>query len=59
MMMTMKKLLPHHIDESQSDIRGIKDGWFAIEDKGHLSSGPFLSREECVSKLTQPTNAPS
>ena len=58
-MVTMKKPFPHRIDESQSDMRGIKEGWYAIDDEGHLSSGPFLTREECVSRITQPTNPPS
>jgi hypothetical protein len=46
----------HYINEHQSDIRGIKDGWYAIEGDGNLSSGPFSSREECVKRITQPTN---
>jgi hypothetical protein len=36
MMVTMKEPLPHHVDESQSDMRGIKEGWYAIDDDGHL-----------------------
>jgi hypothetical protein len=46
----------HYINEHQSDMRGIKDGWYAIEDDGNLSSGPFSSREECAKRITQPTN---
>jgi hypothetical protein len=46
----------HYINEHQSDMRGIKDGWYAIEDDGNLSSGPFSSREECIRRITQPTN---
>ena len=47
---------PHFIGESKSDMRGIKPGWYAIEDDGSLSSGPFSSREECVNRITQSTN---
>jgi hypothetical protein len=47
---------PHYISENKSDMRGIKSGWYAIEDDGNLSSGPFSSREECVNRITQPTN---
>jgi hypothetical protein len=47
---------PHYISENKSDMRGIKPGWYAIEDDGNLSSGPFSSREECVNRITQPTN---
>ena len=46
---------PHYISENKSDMRGIKHGWYAIEDDGNLSSGPFSSREECVTEITQPT----
>jgi len=41
---------PHYIGENKSDMRGIKSGWYAIEDDGSLSCGPFSSREECVNK---------
>jgi hypothetical protein len=37
-------------------MRGIKPGWYAIEDDGNLSSGPFSSHEECVKRINQPTN---
>jgi hypothetical protein len=47
---------PHYISEDISDMRGIKPGWYAIEDDGNLSSGPFSSLEECVKSITQPTN---
>ena len=49
-------VIPHYISEIQSDMRGIKPGWYAIEDDGNLSSGPFFSHEECLSRGTQPTN---
>jgi hypothetical protein len=46
----------HYINENKSDIRGVKPGWYAIEDDGNLSSGPFSSREECVKRINQPMN---
>ena len=49
-------IVPHYISEEKSDMRGIKHGWYAVEDDGNLSSGPFSSREECVKRITQPTN---
>ena len=48
--------VPHYINEGKSDMRGIKPGWYAIEDDGNLSSGPFSSHEECVKRINQPTN---
>ena len=47
--------VPHYIGEDNSDMRGIKTGWYAIEDDGNLSFGPFSSRQECVKRITQPT----
>ena len=44
---------PHYLSENKSDMRGIKSGWYAIEEDGELSSGPFSSREECVTKIAQ------
>jgi len=44
----------HYINEDESDMRGIKDGWYAVEDDGNVSSGPFSSREECMKRITQP-----
>ena len=48
--------VPHYIGEAKSDIRGIKSGWYAMDRDGNLSSGPFPSHEECLSRITQPTN---
>ena len=47
--------VPHYISENQSDMRGI-NGWYAIEDDGNLSSGPFSSFEECLTEIRQPVN---
>jgi hypothetical protein len=48
--------VPHYISEDKSDMRGIKRGWYAMEDDGGLSSGPFSSHEECLSRIIRPTN---
>jgi hypothetical protein len=42
---------PHYIGEDKSDMRSIKSGWYAIESDGKLSSGPFPSFEECVTRI--------
>jgi hypothetical protein len=49
-------VVPHYISEDKSDMRGIKHGWYAVEDDGNLSAGPFSSRAECIKRITQPTN---
>jgi hypothetical protein len=47
---------PHYINEDRSEMLGIKPGWYAMDDAGKLSSGPCSSREECLSRSTQPAN---
>jgi hypothetical protein len=48
--------IPHYFNEDRSNMRRIKSGWYAMDHDGNLSCGPFLSREECLSRITQPTN---
>jgi hypothetical protein len=48
--------IPHYFNEDRSNMRRIKSGWYVMDDDGNLSSGPFPSHEECLSRLTQPTN---
>jgi hypothetical protein len=48
--------VPYFLTEDKSDMRGIKHGWYVMEDDGKLSSGPFSSHEECLGRITQPTN---
>ena len=49
-------IIPHYVNEIVSDIRCIKPGWYAMDDHGNLSSGPFPSHEECLSGSAQPMN---
>lgn len=49
-------LSPHYINERQSDIRGIKDGWYSMDDAGTLRFGPFFSRQECRQDCSEPEN---
>jgi len=45
---------PHYINEHQSDIRGIKRGWYTSDNDGTLSSGPFISEAECYGRGAEP-----
>jgi hypothetical protein len=47
--------IPCYVNEIISDVRGIKPGWYAMDEVGILSSGPFLSHAECLQSITQPT----
>jgi hypothetical protein len=48
--------VPYYVSENKSDMRGIKHGWYAIEEDGALSSGPFASFAECIRRIGQSTN---
>ncbi len=48
--------IPQFINEAKSDMLGIKHGWYAIDNAGKLSSGPFSSHEDCLNRGIQPTN---
>jgi hypothetical protein len=41
------ELVSHYIDEVQLDRRGVKEGWYAMDESGQLTSGPFPNRESC------------
>jgi hypothetical protein len=41
-------IIPRYISEAKSDMRGIKHGWYAMDDEGNIVSGPFSNREKCI-----------
>ena len=47
--------IPHYVNENKSDMRSIKAGWYAMDEDGSLSSGPFPSHEECVRRISKAT----
>ena len=49
----MKNLTPRHVQEAESDRRGIKDGWYAINMNGRVFSGRFSSRAACQAHIEQ------
>jgi hypothetical protein len=44
-------IIPYFIDEDGAYRRGIKSGWYAINERGTLSFGPYSSREECADRI--------
>jgi hypothetical protein len=44
---------PHYINELQSDLRGVKEGWYAIDERGNLLSGPFSNQERCLTRISE------
>ena len=47
--------IPHQVNERESDMRAIKDGWYAMNENGKLSFGPYSSREDCRNKIGSPS----
>jgi hypothetical protein len=44
---------PCYVNERQSDLRGIKDGWYAMHADGSIAFGPFSNRETCLTRIFQ------
>ena len=49
--------IPYYINERQSDLRGIKNGWYTMDERGNLHAGPFASPCECLERGCQPHSA--
>ena len=47
--------IPHQVNERESDMRAIKEGWYAMDENGKLSFGPYSSREDCRNKIGSPS----
>src|SRR5947209_13886899 len=47
----MKKLIPRHIQEAESDRRSIKEGWYATNKSGQVCSGRFSDRGACQAHI--------
>jgi hypothetical protein len=39
---------PLYLSKLQAIRRGVKEGWYAVDDKGSVRSGPFATREACI-----------
>jgi hypothetical protein len=44
------RTVPYYINEAKSDTRGIKSGWYAIDEDGNLVFGPFDTYDQCVER---------
>jgi hypothetical protein len=49
------RTVPYFINEAKSDMRGIKSGWYAIDEDGNLVFGPFDTYDQCVERDIRPT----
>ena len=48
------RTVPYYINEAKSDMRGIKSGWYAIDEYGNLVFGPFDTYDQCVERNIGP-----
>jgi hypothetical protein len=46
----------HYINELQSDLRSVKEGWYAMDEHGTLFLGPLSNRETCLAGISQAVN---
>ncbi len=51
--------VPYYVNIVQSDIRGIKCGWYSMDECGKLGSGPFSSASECLGTGSQVKDRPA
>src|SRR5258708_36768901 len=47
-MIAVNYFIPYYVNDVQSDIRGIKCGWYTMDECGSLGSGPFSTASECL-----------
>jgi hypothetical protein len=49
----MNNLTPRHIQETVSDRRAIRDGWYATSETGQVCSGRFSNQQDCQADIKQ------
>jgi hypothetical protein len=49
----MTNVTARHVNETESDRRGIKDGWYVTSQMGKICSGRFSNREDCQAHIKQ------
>jgi len=54
----LSRYAPRHVGEDESDMRGIKGGWYAVSRNGKLVNGPFSTQEACAQEIRLPTRVP-
>jgi hypothetical protein len=45
------RLFPLYVGERQSRMRGLKVGWYSIDNEGVIAAGPYPTRDECVERI--------
>jgi hypothetical protein len=50
-------LFPLFVGERQSTTRGLRVGWYAIDNEGAIAAGPYPSRDACIARMGQAHDA--
>jgi hypothetical protein len=51
------RLFPRFVGESQSRMRGLPVGWYAVDNEGAVAAGPYPSRDQCLERIDQAPDA--
>jgi len=46
------RLFPRYVDETQSRMRGLKVAWYAVDNEGAITAGPYPNRDECIARIS-------
>jgi hypothetical protein len=49
----LSRLFPLYVDETQSRMRGLKVAWYAVDNEGAITAGPYPNRDECIVRISQ------
>jgi len=47
------RLFPRYVDETQSRMRGLEVAWYAVDNEGAVTAGPYPNRAECIARISQ------
>jgi hypothetical protein len=47
------RLFPLYVDETQSRMRGLKVAWYAVDNDGAVTAGPYPNRDKCIERIGQ------
>ena len=51
------RLFPLLVGERQSTMRGLRIGWYAIDNEGAIAAGPYPSRDACIERIGRAPDA--
>jgi hypothetical protein len=49
----VSRLFPRYVDQTQSRMRGLQVGWYAVDNDGAVTAGPHPNRDECIARISQ------